>query len=127
MNECLNNPCGQLCTNTDGSFDCSCMSGYALQDDGYDCEGNTMQKEFHIFMNYSLSDVNECFEAATTAENLCENDTNTRCVNTEGSFGCVCVSGYHRVDDTCQRKYKFRTHQLYSAAWPVNNTINVRY
>ena len=39
VDECLENPCGQLCTNTDGSFDCSCMSGYEILDDGHTCEG----------------------------------------------------------------------------------------
>lgn len=40
VDECLNTPCGQLCTNTDGSFECSCMSGYKLQEDRRTCEGN---------------------------------------------------------------------------------------
>lgn len=40
VDECLNTPCGQLCRNTEGSFECSCMSGYELQEDGHSCEGN---------------------------------------------------------------------------------------
>ena len=39
VDECLENPCSQNCTNTDGSFDCSCMSGYELLEDGRTCEG----------------------------------------------------------------------------------------
>ena len=49
------------------------------------------------------ADIDECFEAAVIAVDICLNDTNTRCVNTEGSFDCVCVAGYHRVDGSCQR------------------------
>lgn len=37
--ECLSNPCEQLCINTIGSFECTCMSGYELQIDEITCEG----------------------------------------------------------------------------------------
>ena len=33
------NPCTQNCTNTIGSFVCSCTSGYRLGSDGFTCEG----------------------------------------------------------------------------------------
>ena len=42
IDECLTpstNPCNQICTNTDGSFECSCMSGFQLESDGFTCEG----------------------------------------------------------------------------------------
>ena len=32
-------PCGQLCMNTDGSYECGCTSGYELQQDEQTCEG----------------------------------------------------------------------------------------
>ena len=35
--------CGHICTNTDGSFTCSCHDGYELQPDGHSCEcGGTL-------------------------------------------------------------------------------------
>ena len=41
INECLPNeglgPCAQNCTNTIGSFQCSCQLGYIV--DGYACNG----------------------------------------------------------------------------------------
>ena len=41
INECLPNggrgPCDQICTNTIGSFSCSCQPGYAVS--GYACNG----------------------------------------------------------------------------------------
>ncbi len=40
QNECTNNPCEQVCVNTDGSFFCLCNVGYALQEDGSSCEGD---------------------------------------------------------------------------------------
>ena len=32
-------PCQQTCTNTIGSYNCGCISGYALQSNGYNCSG----------------------------------------------------------------------------------------
>lgn len=104
VNECQDTPCGQLCTNTEGSFQCSCMSGYELQDNGHSCEGSISNSCCKIHINSPFSDINECFQAAISAANICEDDTNTQCVNTEGSFNCTCVAGYHRVNGTCRRK-----------------------
>lgn len=30
--------------------------------------------------------------------------SNTQCVNTNGSYECICVDGYELVDDECQRE-----------------------
>ena len=40
-NECSTNHggCSQICTNTQGSFKCSCLSGYKLAVDGLTCVG----------------------------------------------------------------------------------------
>ena len=41
VNECStgNGGCGQMCTNTDGSFQCSCILGFELASDGFSCNG----------------------------------------------------------------------------------------
>ncbi len=41
INECniINGGCEQVCTNTDGSFVCSCNSGFVLADDLANCNG----------------------------------------------------------------------------------------
>ena len=40
VDECQNTTsCDQLCTNTVGSYECGCTSGYELQQDGQTCEG----------------------------------------------------------------------------------------
>ena len=38
VNECDNNPCDQLCTNTDGSYTCSCRAGFT-KDANEKCQG----------------------------------------------------------------------------------------
>ena len=44
INECASSssPCEHSCTNTDGSFQCSCNNGYLLDDDGRSCDGMFM-------------------------------------------------------------------------------------
>ena len=32
--------CSQVCVELEGSYNCSCYSGYELQEDGVICEGN---------------------------------------------------------------------------------------
>ena len=41
LNECLTNngKCEHICTNNDGSYECSCNSGYEIGNDGKSCEG----------------------------------------------------------------------------------------
>ena len=39
VNECTKNPCDHECTNTDGSFTCSCNNGYELDENGRNCSG----------------------------------------------------------------------------------------
>ncbi len=39
QDECQNDPCEQVCINNEGSFTCSCNTGYELQEDRSSCEG----------------------------------------------------------------------------------------
>ena len=49
INECSidNGYCSSLCTNTVGSYICSCESGYILEEDGHNCTG----KQSILFYN----------------------------------------------------------------------------
>ncbi|KAM6921433.1 adhesion G protein-coupled receptor L4 [Xenentodon cancila] len=80
-NECQNgtNICGQRgnCTNTKGSYYCTCISGYTstgevkfLPNDGTEC-----------------TDIDEC-----ESREVC--GPNSRCHNTNGSFYCTCQRDY---------------------------------
>ena len=44
MDECSinNGGCDEMCTNTNGSYVCSCNDGYILNDDGLTCDGIIM-------------------------------------------------------------------------------------
>ncbi|XP_059169385.1 uncharacterized protein LOC131951116 [Physella acuta] len=80
INECSNNPCSQQCTNSIGSYSCSCNTGFRL---------NTQDRRTCI-------DINECSERTHNCQQ--------KCTNTEGSFTCSCEAGYTLQNDarTCQ-------------------------
>ena len=44
IDECSinNGGCDEMCTNTNGSYVCSCNDGYILNDDGLTCDGIIM-------------------------------------------------------------------------------------
>ena len=46
VNECdyLNGKCTQLCVNFIGGFNCSCLVGYTLAEDGFTCRGEWQQE-----------------------------------------------------------------------------------
>ncbi|CAC5355721.1 unnamed protein product [Mytilus coruscus] len=77
INECElgTHNCQQLCTNTNGSFTCSCRTGYTLNIDQTTC-----------------TDINECLGMT------CLN--NGSCVNVAGSYSCQCNQGFS--GDVCQ-------------------------
>ena len=65
------------CTNTMGSFECECLSGYS---------GNGV----------SCQDIDECLAETDN----CSSDA--QCTNTMGSFECECLSGYEGDGVNCQ-------------------------
>ncbi|CAG9834182.1 unnamed protein product [Diabrotica balteata] len=72
-NECKYRPCDVFahCTNTLGSFHCTCFPGY--QGDGFHCE-----------------DINECDDPAIAARCV----ENSECCNLPAHFLCKCLPGY---------------------------------
>ena len=57
INECLDNDgtCSHICNNTEGSYHCECPTGYLLQLDNHNCEGENEQFNWLcILFNYTL-------------------------------------------------------------------------
>ena len=68
-----------ICTNMEGSFQCSCNEGFTLSASGDTC-----------------IDTDEC----TAIPNTCGNGT---CINTFGSYRCRCFYGFQMSsDNNCQ-------------------------
>ena len=57
INECSTNNggCAHNCTNTQGSFTCSCRSGFQLASDGRDCNGKALLLAIHYLQFQVLS------------------------------------------------------------------------
>ena len=91
VNECDKNPCDYQCTNTDGSFTCSCNSGYELDDNGRSCKG--MYMIIVLIIIYCLLmciiflyiDIDECLLSPCNSDMICN--------NTDGSYTCDCPDG----------------------------------
>ena len=86
IDECTANTdgCDQGCTNTEGSFECTCSSGFTLSNDERTC-----------------MDVNECILEMDNCQQTC--------VNTDGGFRCECDSGFQLNSDqaTCSGNLVF--------------------
>uniref|UniRef100_A0A6Q2Z9X6 EGF-like domain-containing protein n=1 Tax=Esox lucius TaxID=8010 RepID=A0A6Q2Z9X6_ESOLU len=74
VNECLNrrvSGCTQDCQDLTVGYKCKCWPGFRLKDDGKTCV-----------------DVDECSSSLPCSQ---------RCINTYGSFKCLCVDGYEAL------------------------------
>lgn len=88
INECATyqGGCEYKCKNTQGSYTCSCPSGFSLYSHTA-CQGNLLIWSLLIHtITYIHADINEC----STNNGGCNQD----CHNTPGSFYCSCNTGY---------------------------------
>ncbi|KAI8494281.1 hypothetical protein Bbelb_280410 [Branchiostoma belcheri] len=117
IDECsaANGGCDHVCTNTMGTFHCSCVTGFNLNADELSCDDNdeclianggcdqTCSNTIGSFLcscgngyvlnsnGYFCDDVNEC----STANGGCQQI----CINLIGSFICSCLNGYSLNSD----------------------------
>ena len=91
MNECSDNNggCEHTCINSEGSYSCSCNSGYSLDSNDRNCSGKYMFKLVY-YLHYMI-DINEC----DTNNGGCEQI----CINKVPLFNCSCQSGFRLAND----------------------------
>ncbi|XP_078670386.1 uncharacterized protein LOC144910800 isoform X9 [Branchiostoma floridae x Branchiostoma belcheri] len=125
INECETNNggCEQICTNTIGSFECSCRENFVLANDSLSCNADLpcyWQENRDIFGNcfpvdcdrgiYNQSD--QCGDGVCCAtgdkiqccDDINECETNNggcehNCTNTIGSFECSCMDNFLLAND----------------------------
>ena len=90
IDECTENTdgCSQVCTNSIGSYECSCRLGYRLDADQHTCNGKYTHAQYTLYLtviSYN-SDINECAEGT--------DDCAQNCHNNVGSYTCSCNTGY---------------------------------
>ena len=91
INECdiANGGCEDICTNTNGSFYCSCSSGFELKNNVF-CSG-TQICTLNNKCDYNHIDINECSQNASICAQVC--------FNTVGSYQCSCHTGHILASD----------------------------
>ncbi|XP_029962393.1 fibrillin-1 [Salarias fasciatus] len=105
VNECegnstLPNNCSAqaVCLNTKASYLCQCQDG--CQGDGYvcddvdECQLATCWNGYQSNGTTGCEDINECLDNATCPDH-------SKCFNTNGSYYCLCDTGFFRNNDTC--------------------------
>ena len=81
--------CQQGCTNTAGSYTCSCQAGFELNADGFTCNGNALTgPRTHNMLLYAAFPVLQPCEANSIP---CANG---QCAVVNGAGTCVCNNGY---------------------------------
>ena len=89
IDECQmnNGNCSHFCTNTNGSFTCSCRIGFALSGDNKTCTGKSLKSSMNTNqLILIVTDINECLSNNGSCSQTC--------TNTNGSYICSCQLGY---------------------------------
>ena len=110
MDECMSAPCEHMCTNTPGSYHCSCYDGYIVDPDtpskcklhcgkeecDAECDPNDKFQCYcpHGYVSEERGDHTVCIDIDECSFFYCDQN----CENTFGSHVCSCSQGYTLVD-----------------------------
>ncbi|XP_031619503.1 fibrillin-2 isoform X4 [Contarinia nasturtii] len=95
IDECAEGNTGcEYCQNSVGGYQCTCPDGFVLKDDEKTCRDID---ECTTFADYEYE------ENTPTARTICSH----QCINTVGSYLCVCPNNFHLGDDkrTCEQDF----------------------
>ena len=78
------------CIDTDGSYNCTCNTGY--EGDGNNCSSVFSKMSAYNCISFQLfallSDVDECQRGTDTCSD------NAQCIDLDGSYNCMCIIGF---------------------------------
>ena len=92
--------CDQFCIQENSSPKCACDNGYYLHSDGVSCLGRYIYIYYSVIIAIYHADINECL---TTYYDC----AHAECINTNGSFLCVCDPGFisYGNNNNCMGKH----------------------
>jgi hypothetical protein len=145
ISPCYNNPCGEnaYCAETNGSYTCNCQYGYTgngtactslCPDCGPNayCTGGYEENEYvcRCYYGYTGDPTNYCYDIdeCETGE-YCQVEY-AYCNNTDGSFTCICSSGYYysRIVDECIAIERDEPYRAEAVVVPgCNESANAQY
>ena len=82
VDECSSSPCEHNCMNTMGSYWCSCLVNFVLEEEGHMC---VCESGYNI-----TADRSECVAVDECSSSPCEHN----CMNTMGSYWCSCLENF---------------------------------
>ena len=94
IDECVagTHQCEHNCTNTVGSYTCSCRDGYSLSADGRRCNGMEVGSYSVLMLAcFTIIDIDEC--------GLGTHRCTQNCHNYLGYYTCSCNAGYYLSSD----------------------------
>ncbi|XP_009461222.1 PREDICTED: cysteine-rich with EGF-like domain protein 2 [Nipponia nippon] len=103
LDECAASPCKdhQYCLNTDGSFSCKACDASCIGCTGEGSDKCKACASGYMKEDEKCTDIDEC----NLPEKVCVKE-NQDCVNTSGSYKCVCSEGFEDKDGTCVQNVK---------------------
>ena len=116
IDECASNSsgCQDICSNTDGSFECSCRRGYTLGSNGRVCNGKHPPNSF----SYVTQIITTCiFQISMNVQMMTHTSVNMSVATLRGRIGAAAIVG------TCSLTTEGRVETGTSVHW-VCTTVN---
>ncbi|XP_020626399.1 fibrillin-1-like [Orbicella faveolata] len=119
IDECSQDACSgmtnSVCANAEGSYECKCKKGFRKSDDESTCEAGANQicqeGVCSCSLGFAKNNDEECEDVDECSQHETPCGANEECLNEQGTYSCVCLSGYKKQHKVCVRKDKCNCKQ----------------